>query len=156
MSSNEDFGDIVNILSRKSKCVSMKVGCIAVNERGRIVSSGVNGTISGGKNCCDVHAVKGNTHSAWSQKYEIHAEMNCILELARSSGKYKSLTFYTTHSPCDNCLKHLMGMRAVGELNIVAIVFNERYDKVSKEELDIQKAYCLEFGVLLVSNSDIQ
>jgi len=155
MNKHTVFVNIAEQLSMLSKCVSMGVGCIAVNERGRIVGSGVNGTISGYANCCDIHSERGGMHPAWSQKYEIHAEMNCILELARSSSKPKSLVFYVTHSPCDNCLKHMMGLRAVGELYVNAIIYKQKYSKISEKELDIQKAYCLEFGVSLMSIDEV-
>lgn len=145
---HEIFMETAVSISNLSKCISMGVGCVAVNERGRIVGSGVNGTISGSKNCCDVHSERGLEHSAWSEKYEIHAEMNCILEMARSPVYNRKLTFYVTHSPCQNCLKHMMGMKAKNELDVVAIIYNEQYYRTSDETIKEQKEYCNEFDVI--------
>lgn len=150
------FMDSAISLSRLSKCVSIGVGCVAVNERGRIVGSGVNGSISGYKNCCELHTDRGPTHRAWSVKYEIHAEMNCILEMARSPVYNRSLTFYVTHSPCWNCLKHMLGMKAKGEMEVVAIVYNTVYHGSTDEDIKEQMLYCNEFGVKFISINEIE
>jgi dCMP deaminase len=146
-------------IARLSKCISMQVGCIAVNERGRIISTGVNGTVSGYKNCCDVHSGRGVEHSSWSEKFEIHAEMNCILEMARSSVTFQSLDLYVTHCPCSNCLKHIIGLRDTSSgaftMNIRNIIYNEVYYRTPIELLLEQKEYCKLFGVNLLSIDEV-
>ena len=59
MSPHQVFMNIALDLALLSKCVSMKVGVLAVNERGRIIATGVNGTPAGSPNCCDVHKERG-------------------------------------------------------------------------------------------------
>ncbi|AGG58207.1 Cd dCMP deaminase [Vibrio phage henriette 12B8] len=41
------------IEAKMSKCVKAKVGCILVDNEGRIAGSGYNGTRKGEQNCCD-------------------------------------------------------------------------------------------------------
>lgn len=141
------YMDIAKSYARMSKCISQSVGCIAVNERGRVISTGVNGTVSGFDNCNSIWEEKGPEHSKWSQKYEIHAEMNMILELAVSNQSFRDLTIYTTHSPCDNCLKHLAGLNS--DNRVSRIVYNEPYYKMTPEELRIQENYALKLGIIL-------
>ena len=129
------FMEMTRSLARLSKCVSMDVGCMFVSNRGRIVASGVNGTVSGAENCCDKFKSAGPEHSAWSADNEIHAEMNMILELARGSQTITSGDVYCTHSPCPNCMKHLMGLQEEGRVKINNLFFGTKYYRVSDEEL---------------------
>lgn len=156
MSQHRVFTDVAKSIANLSKCVSMAVGCVAVNERGRIVSTGVNGTASGHVNCCDVHESRGDAHSAWSEQFEIHAEMNCILEMSRSTTRFNEVSFYVTHCPCSNCLKHMIGLIAQGVATVKRIVYNEIYYKTSAELLAQNKAYCNSFGVDLLSVEEIE
>ena len=123
--------NIAETASERSKCVSLKVGCVLViNDK--IVSTGLNGTHRGEPNCCD-HFPEGNgpDHSAWSQENEIHAEMNAILQAERS---LQDAVAYTTISPCDNCLKHLA---AVG---VTKIYYRTKYWRLSDEDIQRQKS----------------
>jgi dCMP deaminase len=132
----------------------MQVGVIAVNERGRIISTGVNGTPSGFPNCCDVHAKRGVEHSAWSEEFEIHGEMNTLLEMARSTVTFNEVTFYTTHCPCDNCLKHMLGLISP-DTKVKRIIYNEVYYRTPIEKLTAQKKTCKLFHVELLSIQEI-
>ncbi len=116
----------------RSKCVSLKVGCCLV--RGdTVLGLGVNGTPKGMPNCCDVYPNgKDDSHHEWSNIHEIHAEMNSILH---SKCDLTGATAYVTHSPCMNCLKHLI---AAG---IERIVYKERYNKTTDEMLDNMVKY---------------
>jgi len=156
VSAHRTFADIARTIATRSKCVSMQVGCVAVNSRGRIVSTGVNGTVSGHVNCCDVHSGRGAEHSVWSELYEIHAEMNMILEMARSSTTFDVLDLYVTHCPCSNCLKHLIGLNAIGVAVVRNIVYDEVYYKTTPEALAENKQYCKLFGVNLLSVEEIE
>lgn len=150
MSDHEIFMDMALNYARFSKCVSMSVGCIAVNGRGRLISTGVNGTPAGFDNCCDVHADRGVAHSAWSDKFEIHAEMNCLLEMARSPITFSAVDFYVTHCPCSNCLKHMLGLNS-HDAKVRRIIYNEVYYRTPIELLTEQKDTCKLFGVELIS-----
>lgn len=156
VSTHRVFAGVAKNIATFSKCASMAVGCVAVNERGRIISTGVNGTVSGHVNCRDLHSSRGAEHSAWSERYEIHAEMNCVLELARSSTTFEVVDFYVTHCPCQNCLKHLIGLSAAGVATVRRIVYDEVYYKTTPEALQQNKEYCKAFGVDLLSVEEIE
>lgn len=141
--------------AKLSKCVSLQVGCVAINERGKPISSGVNGTHSGSVNCNDIFTCRCPEHSAFSEEFEIHAEMNCILEMARTSNSFNRIDFYVTHSPCMNCLKHMIGLIVKDSITIDNIIYNEVFRKTTPEKLQQQKEYCLKFGVKLLSIEEI-
>lgn len=149
------FIDCAKSLARLSKCVSMQVGALFVSDRGRILSTGINGTIAGAPNCCDVHSSPGPEHSAWSNDYEIHAEMNMILELARSSQSVSRGNVYSTHSPCPNCMKHMLGLQQEGKLKIDEIVYATKYYKIPDEQIEAQKAFAAQFGVTLRQHIEV-
>lgn len=100
------FNNIVDKVKDKSKDPSTKVGCVIVNERNEPVSFGFNGWVSG----CD------ETFMTWERplKYNmvIHAEMNALIFAERN---LKDCKAFVTHSPCSNCLKHLLqaGIREI-------------------------------------------
>ena len=103
---HEYFNNIVKEVSKKSKDESTKVGCYIVNEDNEPVSLGFNGWVAG----CD------ETFMTWERplKYEmiIHAEMNALIFAKQS---LKGCKVFITHSPCANCLKHLLqaGIREI-------------------------------------------
>ena len=141
-------------LAKLSKCVSMQVGVVAVNERGRIIATGVNGTPAGSPNCCDVHAERGPEHSAWSEEHEIHGEMNTIIEMARSSVTFKEITFYSTHCPCNNCLKHMLAL-TTPDAPVKRIIYNEVYYRTPVGQLTKQENTCKLLNVELLSIQEI-
>ena len=105
-------------LAQFSKCCRNKVGSMLV-DRGRIISTGVNGTPSGFHTECETHfKLHDQTtdefkkeHSVWSLKHELHAELNALLYAAKHNVNITDDTIlYCTHEPCDNCLKHIAGV----------------------------------------------
>lgn len=146
---------IAYLISQESKCCSWKVGAV-IEKNGRIISTGYNGSPAGGVNCCDHAAEKGWTefipneggrlppmpggkvvllskhresHSAWSSKNEIHAELNAILFAARKGTSIEGATMYVTLSPCPECSK------AIAQSGIKKVVYAETYDR-NKEGWD--------------------
>ena len=116
----------------RSKCVSLKVGCCLV-KGDTVLGLGVNGTPKGMPNCCDVYDKgKDDTHHEWSLRHEIHAELNAIIA---SKCDLNGSTAFITHSPCMNCLKHLIAC------GIERIVYKERYSKTTDEMLDSMIKY---------------
>jgi len=93
--------------SQLSYCERKKVGAIIVRDR-MIISDGYNGTPTGFENCCEDD--EGITN--W---YELHAEANAILKVARSTQTCDGATLYITLSPCKECSKliHQSGIKRV-------------------------------------------
>lgn len=148
------YMNIAQELSLLSKCQFMKVAAIAVDDSGRIKATGVNGTVSGMVNCCDMHFDTRDDHKLWSDDYELHAEMNMIEDLARSGYMPSTLTIYVTHSPCRNCLKHLVGLvrlKGSAQVHIDKIVYDELYHRLTVDDVSDMKNYCSRLGVRLES-----
>lgn len=129
--------NVAKSIAHDSKCVSMKVGAVLV-VNGRIVSTGVNGTAPGYTNCCDRFSERGSSHSEWSEKYEVHAEMNALLYNSISNA---GAMMVTTHAPCWNCTKHML---AAG---ITQIYYGEKYYRVPDDEFKAIEDYCSEMKV---------
>lgn len=142
-----------------SKCQFTKVGCIAVNENGRIVATGVNGTIPGSENCCDHVFDSREDHVQYTRENELHAEANMILELATSSISFSKLSIYTSLSPCHECLKLILGLtRTSGHSRITVdkIVYGAKYHRLSDKDVLWMKQKALAVGTKLLSAEEVQ
>lgn len=130
------FLDIAENISTMSHCVSYKVGAILVKDR-RIISSGYNGTPAGYINCNEYfknYTIEDREkHHEFSEKFEIHAELNAILTAAKNGIYINNSDIYTTLQPCNDCLKMICNS------GIKNIYFRKIYDKsiLSKEVKDM-------------------
>tara|TARA_B100000929_G_scaffold290599_1_gene284830 strand:+ start:15584 stop:16096 length:513 start_codon:yes stop_codon:yes gene_type:complete len=151
---HKTFIDICNSLTNLSKCTFTKVASVIVDQDGGIISTGVNGTIAGLQNCCDNHFEKRDDHIEYSEKYEVHAEMNAIIRLARSSIKPNRITLYTSLSPCKNCLKHILALQN-NYVKVDAIVFGELYHRYTKEDIEQMRNYAYSAGIKLIDINEM-
>lgn len=104
------FLDMANTLGNRSHCVSKGVACFVTREN-RIISTGINGTPSGLTNCDDVFCRNDfdkELHHSFSQKYEIHAEVNALLSAARNGISTNKASIYVNYSPCRDCAKSII------------------------------------------------
>lgn len=125
---NKTFIEIAEKFAEHSTCVKRKVGAILVKDL-RILSTGYNGTPSGFYNCRDVfrnndlkNGLMGKTyydkdkeilrkvetiinHHDFSEKYEIHAEQNCLAIAAKNGISTNNCELYVTTAPCAQCAK---------------------------------------------------
>lgn len=86
----------------RSTCVRRQVGCVVVNDRNRVLSTGYNGSLPGAPHCYDV----GCDMVAGSCVRTVHAEENAIGDLparARAGSR-----IYTTDFPCPKCVDLLI------------------------------------------------
>lgn len=116
------------LLGQQSKCVSKKVGALIVKNK-RIISTGINGTPPGFKNCNEVfdkNNFNREEHHVWSKTYEIHAEMNAIAFAAKHDIGIENSVMYIILQPCDDCLKNII---AAG---IKKIYYVYPYDKAGE------------------------
>lgn len=104
------------LVSRRSTCARLKVGAVIVQDR-HIISSGYNGSISGGVHCIDVGCKIVDGHCVRT----IHAEANAILQCAKLGVSSNGTTMYVTHFPCLNCTKLII------QAGIKKICYNEKY-----------------------------
>lgn len=84
---------------------SSKHGCIAVNKRGRILSSGYNSPPQGASDY-EIPITRPEKYH-----YFEHAERNCIY-LGSDGTPLENATFYVTGLPCLDCLRALIQVRA--------------------------------------------
>ena len=129
---NVTLAAIAADVAKESKCVSLKVGAVLVIGD-RIVSTGYNGTAPSYVNCCDKFDDRGPEHSAWSDKYETHAELSALLFCPVSIAGSKMVT---THSPCWNCVK------AMVLAGVTQIYYAERYYRQSDSDFQEVVDYC--------------
>ena len=125
------FLNIAEEISKNSNCVSFQVGAVLVKDK-RIISTGYNGTPAGFINCNDYFKNKTYTreeHHVFSEKFEIHAELNTIIYAARAGISIQNSDIYITHQPCSNCLKMLAGA------GIKNIYYRYPYDKSNYNDL---------------------
>lgn len=89
----------------------LKVGAIIVKDN-RIISIGYNGMPEGWDNTCEFHQEDG---SLKTRPEVLHAEMNALGKLAKSTESGEDATMFITHSPCTECAKliHVSGIRKV-------------------------------------------
>lgn len=127
--------------AKRSTCLRRSVGCVLLDFKGRVLSTGVNGVASGMPHCNEEiwtqdtkvggaivegvpthpHACPGARAPSGTQLEAceaIHAEQNALLQCRDVDQIH---TACVTHSPCVHCVKMLMNT------NCIRIVFAERY-----------------------------
>ena len=101
------YMDVAESFAKLSSAVRLQVGAIVVKDD-RIISIGYNGMPSGWDNCCE-EVVPPNEWVEFEQlktKPEVlHAEMNALMKLAKSSESGNNAAIFITHSPCIDCAK---------------------------------------------------
>ena len=112
---------MAQIWATNSYAIRRKVGCLIVKDS-MIISDGVNGTIPGFSNSCEyVDGLEDQDLSIRELKEAedigaklitkdevIHAEMNALAKVAKSTQSCDGATVYVTLEPCQNCAKHLI------------------------------------------------
>ena len=125
------FIDVAKSMGCTSHCVSRQVGTVITRD-GRILVTGINGTLSEDINCDELFPEENfdpKAHREWSDDDEIHGEMNAINFAAKFGIPLDGATLYCSLQPCDQCSKNIP---ATG---IKRIVFSDLYDRVE----DFQK-----------------
>lgn len=101
-------------LSKRSKAIRAKVGCLLVTSD-QIMIGAYNGTPSGWDNCCEDDI----DNKLVTKSSVIHSELNAILHAARQGVSVKGATLYVTLSPCLSCSAMIsqVGIKRVVYLN---------------------------------------
>ena len=98
---------LAEMMSERSTCCRLKVGCAIVTpDYRKVLSVGYNGNVSGGANDCDVHG-----EAAVGACGCLHAEENAVIncDVPRDVRK----VVFCTHLPCLMCAKRLINMGGV-------------------------------------------
>lgn len=106
---DEMYMQMAELIAKRGTCVRRQVGCVLVSFDHRVLATGYNGVASGRPHCIDGHYCDGafcKSGEGLNACQAIHAEQNAIALLRdpRVVG-----TAYVTTSPCDSCLKLLLG-----------------------------------------------
>ncbi|QHJ72863.1 dCMP deaminase [Proteus phage 2207-N35] len=118
MLKNETIMDFAQLIAEESKCCKYKVGAVIVRD-GKIIGHGCNGTLPGTVNCND-HSLNSGwldysyrlkddfrlAHRLWASEYELHAEMNAIIN---ANSNVRGSILYVTMVPCKKCSIMLAG-----------------------------------------------
>ena len=93
------------IFAECSTAKRAKVGAIIVKDD-RIISIGYNGMPSGWDNNCENEVGVHKGKPVLKTKPQVlHAEMNAISKVARSSESSQDAVMFLTHAPCHDCAK---------------------------------------------------
>lgn len=125
------YKNILAEYQNMSTCARLHVAALLVKD-GRVLSVGYNGVCQGQDHCNDIflHNIVGSRityairrcrgdenpkvvdeetwkkkHHAWSDKNEIHAEMNCIAFALKNKIDISDCEMILSVSPCMNCAK---------------------------------------------------
>ena len=107
------------VASTRSTCNRRSVGCVIVDECGRVLATGYNGSSPGDPHCDAV----GHLMHKGSCVRTTHAETNAIGYAARAGVPLNGSIAYITCHPCPNCLKLLI---ATG---VNTVVYLEEYHR---------------------------
>ena len=121
------FSDLVKLVSKRSPCERLQVGCVLVKDN-HIIATGYNGFLPGAPH----KSIVVDNH----EQATVHAEQNCIADCSKRGICTNNASVYITHYPCINCYKILV---ASGIKNIYYIndyKNNSIIEEINKE-LDI-------------------
>jgi dCMP deaminase len=149
---DKTFIEIAEKFAEQSTCVKRKVGAVLVKDL-RILSTGYNGTPVGFCNCNEVFKYRDEktgkinlstgviydnnfqlnaqdfiTHHDFAERYEIHAEQNCLSFAAKNGVSTDGCTLYVTTAPCVHCAKIII---ASGIKNVI-------YKEIYKNDFGIK------------------
>jgi dCMP deaminase len=116
------FMNIAETTAELSYAERLQVGAVLVKDN-QIIGTGYNGMPSGWDNVCEnkVYCEDGDYReqqlpkdsNEWknfklvSKPEVLHAEMNCISKVARSTLSSAGATMFCTHAPCMDCAKFI-------------------------------------------------
>ncbi len=115
------FMEIAKVIASKSKDPSTKVGSVIVDSNDRIISTGYNGFVSKNNESLMTFERPLKYHLT------IHAEMNALL-FAKQDLYNKII--YITHSPCVECLKHIL------QCGIRTVYYDKLYSQYENIQID--------------------
>ena len=98
---------LARVVATRGTCARRQVGCVLVDEAGKILATGYNGVASGRPHCINNHCPGAFSPSGQGLDIceAIHAEQNALLQCPDTRRIH---TCYTTVSPCMHCVKMLL------------------------------------------------
>lgn len=109
------YMDVASRFAELSHARRLQVGAIIV-KNDRIISIGYNGMPAGWDNNCEDTIWHSTGERTLKTRPEVlHAEMNALMKLARSTESGENADLFITHSPCIECAKGIFqaGIKSV-------------------------------------------
>lgn len=111
-SRDEMYLQMAELVATRGTCPRRQVGCVLVDDKGRVLATGYNGPASGRPHCNEGSPCPGagfKSGEGLDKCEAIHAEQNAILLL---HDPWAVETIYCTASPCVHCMKLMLGTSA--------------------------------------------
>lgn len=104
-------------------CPRKAVGCVLVDPATYgVFSTGRNGSPRGIKHCTDVGCLLADVDGRKSCQRAVHAEMNALLDAARTGRSVKGAIAISTARPCERCAM------ALYQAGVVACWYEDEYE----------------------------
>src|SRR5262245_60276095 len=104
---NDYFMRIAEVVASRATCDRKHVGAVIVVNN-TVVSTGYNGSPRGMPHCDEAgHELK-DLGGRISCVRTTHAELNAIIQAARTGARIEGGTLFTTASPCYDCMKAII------------------------------------------------
>ena len=103
---------VAEVYAQLSSATRLKVGCVVV-KNDTIIGIGYNGMPSGWDNVCEevdtpsLPYLQGDGPTLKTKPEVIHAEINAISKVAKSTNSSEGATMFITHAPCIECAKSI-------------------------------------------------
>jgi dCMP deaminase len=114
------FMDVARTFAKRATCPRASVGAVLVRD-GIVLAQGWNGAVRGAPHCTEAGCDLQELHGRQSCFRAIHAEMNALLNAARTGASTLGATLYCTHAPCTRCAGYLV------QAGIKRVVYAEEY-----------------------------
>jgi dCMP deaminase len=111
------YMDVAYRFAELSHARRLHVGAIIVKDD-RIISIGYNGMPAGWENNCELTQDDG---TLVTRPEVLHAEMNALMKLAKSTESGNTASIFVTHAPCMDCAK------SIYQAGILEVYYSEDY-----------------------------
>ena len=128
LSWDEYFMSVALLISARSSCDRLHVGCVLVKDN-RIIASGYNGFLPGQPH---TSVVRENHEQA-----TVHAEQNAICDCAKRGVSCEGATAYITHYPCIICTRLLLAS-GIKDIKYLEDYKNDELVKTFTNELNVK------------------
>jgi len=105
ISKDECYLKIAQVLAERSTCLDKQVGCVIINDKNEIITTGYNGAARGHEHCIDIGLCMKEVFNNIARCPSAHAEQNALIQCKVPEQIH---TIYTTLSPCVACIKMIM------------------------------------------------
>lgn len=138
---DEYFLRMAQLAATRATCPRRRVGAILVREH-RVLATGYNGAVNGASHCDDVGCLIVIRDGRESCERTVHAELNAIIQCARSGTAAAGATMYCTDFPCVVCAK------AMVQVGVERVVYLSDYPDPNSMEILRESSVRLEQAVL--------